>query len=150
LRTPDKGEKSHKTLRAVREEGPGSAIGHWGRRVASRVVSEPRLGKFLFVQVAERRNRMPPRRERQSPDREDRDAWRRGRRPENPAGNAEMERQIRDLRARLEDMEATHRRGTDAGEFSDPEIEEEAGHDQEEVTAEDACDREVDHEPSQG
>jgi hypothetical protein len=81
---------------------------------------------------------MPPRRERQSPDREDRDARRRGRRPENPAGNAEMERQIRDLRARLEDMEATQRRGADAGEFSDPEIEEEAGHAEEEVSAEDA------------
>jgi hypothetical protein len=66
---------------------------------------------------------MPPRREQQSPDREDRDARIRGR----PAGNAEMERQIRDLRARLEDMEATQRHGTDAGEFSDPEIEEEAG-----------------------
>jgi hypothetical protein len=35
----------------------------------------------------------------------------------------------RDLRERLEDMEATQRRGADAGEFSDPEIEEEAGHD---------------------
>ena len=82
---------------------------------------------------------MPPRRERQSPDREDRDARRRGRRPENPAGNAEMERQIRDLRARLEDMETTQRRGADVEEFSDPEIEEEAGHhDQEEVAAEDA------------
>jgi hypothetical protein len=44
---------------------------------------------------------MPPRRERQSPDREDRDVRRRGR----PAGNAEMERQMRDLRARLEEME---------------------------------------------
>jgi hypothetical protein len=54
---------------------------------------------------------MPPRRERQSPDREDRDARRRGR----PAGNPEMERQIRDLRARLEDMETTQRRGADAG-----------------------------------
>jgi hypothetical protein len=81
---------------------------------------------------------MPPRRERQSPDREDRDARRRGRPAGNPAGNAEMERQIRDLRARLEDMETAQRRGADAGEFSDPEIEEEAGHDQEEVTAEDA------------
>jgi hypothetical protein len=81
---------------------------------------------------------MPPRRERQSPGREDRDARRRGRRPENPAGNPEMERQIRDLRARLEDMEATQRRGADAGEFSDPEVEEEAGHDEGEVSAEDA------------
>jgi hypothetical protein len=50
---------------------------------------------------------MPPRRERQSPDREDRDTRRRGRPAGNPAGNPEMERQIRDLRARLEDMETT-------------------------------------------
>jgi hypothetical protein len=77
---------------------------------------------------------MPPRRERQSPDREDRDARRRGR----PAGNAEIEREMRDLRARLEEMETTQRRGVGAAEFSDPEIEEEAGHDEEEVTAEDA------------
>jgi hypothetical protein len=77
---------------------------------------------------------MPPRRERQSPDREDRDARRRGR----PAGNAEMEREMRDLRARLEEMETTQRRGAGAAEFSDSEIEEEAGHDAEEVSAEDA------------
>ena len=45
--------------------------------------------EVLFVQVAEgSRYIMPPRRERQSPDREDRDARRRGR----PAGNAEIER----------------------------------------------------------
>jgi hypothetical protein len=44
---------------------------------------------------------MPPRRERQSPECKDRDARRRGR----PAGNAEMERQVRDLRARLKEME---------------------------------------------
>jgi hypothetical protein len=82
---------------------------------------------------------MPPRRERQSPDREDRDARRRGRPAGNLAGNPEMERQIRDLRARLEDMETTQRHGVDAGEFSDPEIEEEAGHDEGEVSAEDAA-----------
>ena len=81
---------------------------------------------------------MPPRRERQSPDREDRDARRRGRHAGTPAGNPEMERQIRDLRARLEDMEATQRCGTGTAEYSDPEVEEEVGHDQEEVTAEDA------------
>jgi hypothetical protein len=81
---------------------------------------------------------MSPRRERQSPDREDKDARRRGRPTGNPAGNAEMEHQIRDLRARLEDMEATQRRGANAGEFNDPEIEEEAGHDEGEVSAEDA------------
>jgi hypothetical protein len=48
---------------------------------------------------------MPPRRERQSPDPEDREVRRRGR----PAGNPEMERQMRDLRARLEDMETAPR-----------------------------------------
>jgi hypothetical protein len=91
----------------------------------------------LFVQVSSQREAdyiMPPRRERQSPDREDRDARRRGR----PAGNAEIEREMRDLRARLEEMETTQRRGVGAAEFSDPEIEEEAGHAEEEVTAEDA------------
>jgi hypothetical protein len=77
---------------------------------------------------------MPPRRERQSPDREDRDARRRGRQP----GNPEMERQIRDLRERLEEMETTQRHGAGAGEFSDSEVEEEAGHDVEEVSVEDA------------
>jgi hypothetical protein len=40
LQIPDKGEKSLKILRAVRKEGPGSATGHWRRRVAIRVVSE--------------------------------------------------------------------------------------------------------------
>jgi hypothetical protein len=70
---------------------------------------------------------MPPRRE-------GRDVRRRG----SPAGNAEIEREMRDLRARLEEMETAQRRGVCAADFSDPEIEEEAGHDQEEVTAEDA------------
>lgn len=77
---------------------------------------------------------MLPRRERQSPDCEDRDARRRGR----PTGNAEMERQVRDLRERLEEMEAAQRRGDGAVEFNDSKVEEEAGHDAEEVTAEDA------------
>jgi hypothetical protein len=43
----------------------------------------------------------PPKRERQSPDPKDREVRRRGR----PTGNPEMERKMRDLRARLEDME---------------------------------------------
>jgi hypothetical protein len=77
---------------------------------------------------------MSPRRERQSPDREYRDARRRGR----SAGNLEMEQQIRDLRARIEEMETTQRHGVGTGEFSDSEVEEEAGHDAEEVTTEDA------------
>jgi hypothetical protein len=46
-----------------------------------------------FLSGAERReNIMPPRRERQSPDLEDREVRRRGR----PAGNPEMERQMRE------------------------------------------------------
>ena len=77
---------------------------------------------------------MPPRRERQSPDPEDREVRRRGR----PAGNAEMERQMRDLRARLEEMETAQRSGAGAVDFSDSEVEEEVGHDAEEVSAEDA------------
>jgi hypothetical protein len=48
-----------------------------------------------------------------------------------------MERQMRDLRARLEEMETAQRRGAGAGDLSDSEVEEEAGH-EEEVTAEDA------------
>jgi hypothetical protein len=44
---------------------------------------------------------MPPRRERKSPDPEDREVRRRGRQVSNP----KMERQMLDLRARLEDME---------------------------------------------
>jgi hypothetical protein len=77
---------------------------------------------------------MPPRRERKSPDHEDRDARRRGR----PAGKPEMERQIQDLRVRLEEMETTQRRGAGTAEFSDSEVEEEAGQEVGEVSAEDA------------
>jgi hypothetical protein len=105
-----------------------------GRQVASEWY-QSREVEFSLFRVAERsRYTMPPRRERQSPDREDRDARRRGR----PAGNPEIERQMRDLRARLEEMETAQRRGVGAGEFSDSEVEEEAGHEAEEVTAEDA------------
>jgi hypothetical protein len=77
---------------------------------------------------------MPPRRERQSPDPEDREVRRRGR----PAGNPEMERQIRDLRARLEDMEAAQRCTANAGDLSDSEGEAEAEQPGE-VAAEDAA-----------
>jgi flagellar motility protein MotE (MotC chaperone) len=78
---------------------------------------------------------MPPRRERQSPDPEDRGNQRgRGRQAQNP----EMERQIRDLRARLEDMEAAQRRTASAGDLSDSEGEVEVEQ-QGEVAAEDAA-----------
>jgi hypothetical protein len=77
---------------------------------------------------------MPPRRERQSPDPEDREVRRRGR----PVGNPEIERQIRDLRAKLKEMETTQRRTTGAGDLSDFDNEVEAKP-QREVAAEDAA-----------
>jgi hypothetical protein len=76
---------------------------------------------------------MPPRSERQSPDPEDREVRRRGR----PEGNPEMERQMRDLRARLEEMETTQICTVSAGYLSDFEGEIEAER-EEEVAAEDA------------
>jgi hypothetical protein len=76
---------------------------------------------------------MPPRRERQSPDPEDREVRRRGRQVTNP----KMERQMHDLRARLEDMETTQRGTISAGDFSDSESEVEAER-EEEVAAEEA------------
>jgi hypothetical protein len=88
-----------------------------------------------LLSVAERREfTMPPRRDRQSPDPEDREMpRRRGRQMTDPV----MERQMRDLRARLEDMETTQRRTASAGDLSDSESEVEAER-EEEVAAEDA------------
>jgi hypothetical protein len=78
---------------------------------------------------------MRPRRETQSPDLEDRGNQRgRGRQ----AQNLEMERQIRDLQVRLEDMEAAQRRTTSVGDLSDSEGKVEAEQ-QGEVAAEDAA-----------
>jgi hypothetical protein len=62
------------------------------------------------------------------------------RRRGRPAGNLEMERQIRDLRARLEDMEAAQRCTTSAGDLSDSEGEVEA-EPQGEVAAKDASNK---------
>jgi hypothetical protein len=45
---------------------------------------------------------------------------------------------MRDLRARLEDMETAQRHIAGAGDLSDSESEDEAGHEGEEVTVEDA------------
>jgi hypothetical protein len=96
------------------------------------VVSE---WEYFFAFCSRERDfSMPPRRERQSPEPEDREVRRRGRQAQNP----EMERQIRDLRARLEDMEAAQRRTASAGDLSDSEGEVEAEQ-QEEVAAEDAA-----------
>jgi hypothetical protein len=59
------------------------------------------------------------------------------RRRGRPAGNPEMERQMRDLQERLEEMETTQRCTTSAGDLSDSDREIEAEC-EEEVAAEDA------------
>jgi hypothetical protein len=69
---------------------------------------------FAFYR-RERGFAMPPRREIQSPDLEDREVRRRGR----PIGNPKMERQMRNLRERLEEMETAQRSTTSAGDLSD-------------------------------
>jgi hypothetical protein len=78
---------------------------------------------------------MPPRRDRQSPDLpEDREMpRRRGRQMTDPV----MERQMRDLRARLEDMETAQRHTVSARDLSDSKREVEVER-EEEVAAEDA------------
>jgi hypothetical protein len=89
-----------------------------------------------LLSVAERERKftmLPRRRNVQSPDPEEREVRRRGRQVMNP----EMERQMRDLRVRLEDMETAQRRTASAGDLSDSEIEIEAER-EEEVAAEDA------------
>jgi hypothetical protein len=89
---------------------------------------------FLFLKQG-REDTMPPRRERQSPDREDREVPEEG---EDQQGiqrwNVKYEISGRDLKRWRPP------RGVEsgAGEFSDSEVEEEAGHDAEEVSAEDA------------
>jgi hypothetical protein len=87
---------------------------------------------------------MPPRRRgRQSPDpEEERELSReremsreRGRQVQNP----DVERGMRNLRARMEDMEIRQRRNADAGDISESEDEGDAGHEEEEIPAEDAA-----------
>jgi hypothetical protein len=77
---------------------------------------------------------MLPIRERKSPDPEDREVRRRGR----PVGNPEMEIQMRDLRARLEEMETTQRHTASGGDLSDSDSEIEAER-KEVVAVEDAA-----------
>jgi hypothetical protein len=99
--SPDKGFEEHFSSSSL-----GKRRSWWKRahRVAVyvKVVSEKGILSIFCSRVEKKNFTMPPRRERQSPDPEDREVRRRGR----PTGNLEMERQIRDLRARLEDMEA--------------------------------------------
>jgi hypothetical protein len=79
---------------------------------------------------------MPPRRRgRQSPDpEEERELSReRGRQVQNP----DVERGMRNLRARMEDMEIRERRKDDVGDISESENEDDVGHEEEEIPAED-------------
>jgi hypothetical protein len=86
---------------------------------------------------------MPPRRRgRQSPDPEEERELRerelsreRGRQVQNP----DVERGMRNLRARMEDMEIRQRRTADAGDISESENEDDAGHEEEEIPMEDAA-----------
>jgi hypothetical protein len=92
---------------------------------------------FSFCSKEKKKFTMPPRRrDRKTPDQsEDREmSRRRGRQMANPA----MEREMCDLRARLEDMETTQRCTVNVGDLSDSESEIEVEH-EEEVAAEDAA-----------
>jgi hypothetical protein len=85
-----------------------------GRALGSATASSGiRAQKDSLLSVAEKKKfTMPPRRDRQSPDPEDREVQRRrGRQMADPA----IERQMRDLRARLEDMETAQRCTASAG-----------------------------------
>jgi hypothetical protein len=81
---------------------------------------------------------MPPRRrDRKTPDPlEEREIpRRRGRQMPNPA----MVREMRDLHARLEDMETAQRCTVSVGDVSDSESENEVEHEEEEISAEDVA-----------
>jgi hypothetical protein len=62
------------------------------------------------------------------------------RRRDRPMPDPAVEREMRELRARLDAMETTQRRTVDAGDISEAESENEAGHEGEEVAVEDAAD----------
>jgi hypothetical protein len=78
----------------------------------------------------------PRRRDRQSPDPEEEREMPRGRGTE--VQNPEVERDLHNLCARLVDIEIRQRCTTDVGDISESENEDDAGHGEEEVTAEDA------------
>jgi hypothetical protein len=81
----------------------------------------------------------PRRRDRKTPDPpEDMEITRRrGRQMPDPS----MEREMRDLRTKLEDMETSQRRTVSARELSDSKSEIEAEHEGEEVAVEDAANK---------
>jgi hypothetical protein len=91
--------------------------------------------RFFDICSREREFTMPPRRDRQSLDPE---------RREMPGGrvrevqNPEVERDLHNLRTRVVDMEIRQRRTTDVGDISESENEDDVGHGEEEIPAEDA------------
>jgi hypothetical protein len=62
------------------------------------------------------------------------------RRRDIPMSDPIVEREMRELRARLDAMETTQRRTVDAGNISEAESENEAEHEGEEIAVEDATD----------
>jgi hypothetical protein len=98
------------------------------------VVSEQKKESLLSIAEKKENFTMPPRRrDRQSPDSgEEREMPRgRGRQVQNP----DMEREVHNLRARMEDMETSQRRKADAGDISESENEDDVGHGEEEIPA---------------
>jgi hypothetical protein len=87
-------------------------------------------GKRRFTMLSRRRDRKTP-----DPPEDREMSRRRGRQMPDPA----IEREMCDLCTRLEDMETAQRCTAGTGDVSESESENEAGHDEEEVTAEDAA-----------
>ena len=84
---------------------------------------------------------MPPRRRgRQSPDPEEERELSRGREMSREGGrqvqNPDVERGMRNLRARMEDMEIRQRRNADARDISESKDEGDARHEEEEILVE--------------
>jgi hypothetical protein len=86
---------------------------------------------------------MPPKRGRQSPDPEEERELSGERQMSKERGsqgqNPNVEREIRNLRARMEDMETSRRRKDDVGDISESKDEGGAGHEEEEIPTEDAA-----------
>ena len=81
---------------------------------------------------------MPPRRrDRQSPDLEEEREMSRGR--SRQVHNPEVERDLHNIHARLVDMEIRQRHTADIEDINESENEDDAGHEEEEITAEDAA-----------
>jgi hypothetical protein len=99
------------------------------------LVSERR--KASFISVAGRRifTMASRRRDRQSPDPEEERETSRGR--GRQVQNSEVERDLHNIRARLVDMEIRQKRTADIGDISESKNEDDVGHGEEEVTAED-------------